>query len=305
MRSGRRVVALAGLLAVVAGCGAGSPGASVGPAGPAATSAARPAPDDPPLVGTEWELAALLRDGAERRPPPAAGEALLRLDGRGRLTGSDGCNEFGGNVRIEPATLTVGPLGTTDVFCRKHEVPDAFSDILDGTVPWAVRAGRLRLTGPAGDGLVFAEKASIYPARDLTPLLLGRRDGGDYRLGWSRHDGFVGVDWNWRDGPGRPWAEVGLVGDLGRSATRPEPMVGPAGRASYVLGAIRSDAARLAYLPPGGAGKAVPLRVFRLDRIDSLVAYGGFVRRFRPGAVVVAYRADGSELGRSIPMPGL
>ena len=80
-------------------------------------------------------------------------------------------------------------------------------------------------------------------------------------------------------------------------------MVGSAGRASYVFGAIRSDAARLAYLPADGGGKAVPLRVFRLGGVDPLVAYGGFVAGHRRGAVVVAYRADGSELGRSIPLP--
>ena len=80
-------------------------------------------------------------------------------------------------------------------------------------------------------------------------------------------------------------------------------MVGTAGRPSYVFGAIRSDAARLAYLPPRG-GRAVPLRVFRLGGIDSLVGYGGFVERYRHGGVVVAYRADGSELGRSVPLTG-
>jgi heat shock protein HslJ len=310
MRSGRRAVALAGLLGVVAGCGSGSPA----PAGPAATSGGsggstapaapvgRAAPDGPPLVGTEWVLAAVFRDGSERPPPPAAREALLRLDGRGKITGVDGCNSFGADVRVGPATLTIGRLMTTDMACV-DEVPRAFEGILGGTVNWAIRDGKLWLTRPAGEGLVFAQKASIYPAGDLTPLLLGRRDGGDYRLGWSTRDGLVGVEWNWRDGPGRPWGYVGLTGDIGRPATRPEPMVGAAGRAWYVFGAIRSDATRLAYLPAGG-GRAVPLRVFRLGGVDSLVAYGGFVESYRRGAVVVAYRADGSELGRSIPLPG-
>lgn len=308
MRSGRGVVALAGLLGVVAGCGSGSSPAggrapSSAPVAGVTASGSSTAPDGPPLAGTEWELAAVLRDGAEVRPPPAAREALLRLDGRGTITGIDGCNRFGGDVRVGPTTLTIGQLMTTDVACGMDEVPSAFSGILGGVVSWAVRDGKLWLTRPAGEGLVFAEKASIYPAGDLTPLLLGRRDGGDYRLGWSTRDGLVRVEWNWRDGPGRPWGYVGLTGDIGRPGARPEPMVGPAGRASYVFGAIRSDATRLAYLPPGG-GKAVPLRVFRLGGIGTLVAYGGFVDRHRPGAVVVAYRADGSELDRSIPLPG-
>jgi len=310
MRSGRRTVALAGLLGVVAGCGSGSspagvPAMSTVPAVPAvpASSASSTAPDGPPLTGTEWELAAVLRDGSELRPPPAAREALLRLDGRGKLTGIDGCNAFGADVRVAPATLTIGPVGSTDMACGADEVPRAFEGVLGGTVAWAVRDGKLWLTRPAGEGLVFVEKASIYPAGDLTSLLLGRRDGGDYRLGWSTHDGLVGVEWNWRDGPGRPWGHVGLARDIGRPATRPDPMTGSAGRASYVFGAIRSDAARLTYLPPGG-GRAVPLRVFRLGGVDSLVAYGGFVVGYRAGGVVVAYRADGSELGRSIRLPG-
>jgi hypothetical protein len=183
---------------------------------------------------------------------------------------------------VEAATLTIGQLMSTDIACYLDEVPRAFQAVLGGTVSWAIRDGKLRLTRPAGEGLVFAEKASIYPAGDLTPLLLGRRDGGDYRLGWSTRDGLVGVEWNWRDGPGRPWGFVGLTGDIGRPAARPEPMVGPAGRASYVFGAIRSDAARLVYLPPGG-GRPVPRRVFRLGGVDPLVAYGGVVERYRRG----------------------
>jgi heat shock protein HslJ len=287
--------------------GAGGPGSDVRRVGRVHSAGRAPvgraAPDGPPLVGTEWVLAAVLRDGSERRPPPAAREALLRLDGTGKITGIDGCNSFGADVRVGPATLTFGPVMTTDIACGVEEVPQAFQGILGGTVSWAIRDGKLWLTRSTGEGLVFAKKPSIYPAGDLTPLLLGRRDGGDYRLGWSTHDGLVGVEWNWRDGPGRPWGHVGLTGDIGRPGTRPEPMVGAAGRASYVFGAIRSDAARLTYRPAGG-GRAVPLRAFRLGEIDSLVAYGGFVESHRRGAVVVAYRADGSKLGRSIPLPG-
>ena len=151
MRSGRKVVALTGLLGVVAGCGAGSLGGSAPSAGSAVTSAARPAPDGPPLVGTEWELAAVLRDGSELRRPPAAREALLRLDGKGKITGIDGCNAFGGDVRVGPATLTIGQLMTNPNGLRRGQGPRGLQRD-PGRHRVLVDPGRQAAAHPAGRG---------------------------------------------------------------------------------------------------------------------------------------------------------
>jgi hypothetical protein len=79
----------------------------------------------------------------------------------------------------------------------------------------------------------------------------------------------------------------------------PDPLAGSAGAASFFFGFVPVAAARVVYQPPGRE-PATPLRLFTLPRAGTLKAFGGFVDAHRPGAVVIAYRADGSELSRSV-----
>jgi hypothetical protein len=74
-----------------------------------------------------------------------------------------------------------------------------------GTVRWAIDGDELRLDQPDGHGLRFRVRDSIYPTRELRPLLHGQRGGGDYQFGWQTGNGLVGLRWEWRGGPGKPW----------------------------------------------------------------------------------------------------
>jgi hypothetical protein len=62
----------------------------------------------------------------------------------------------------------------------------------------------LRLDQPDGHGLRFGVRHSIYPTRELRPLLRGQRGGGD-QFGWQAGNGLIWLDWEWRDGPASPW----------------------------------------------------------------------------------------------------
>jgi hypothetical protein len=81
---------------------------------------------------------------------------------------------------------------------------------MDGEVRWAINGEELRLDTPDGRGLRFRVRDTIYPSRELRPLLQGRRDGGDYRFGWQAGEAGIGLEFEWRDGPGKPWGFAGM-----------------------------------------------------------------------------------------------
>ena len=100
---------------------------------------------------------------------------------------------------------------------------------------------------------------------------------------------------------GKPWRFAGQGEDLTWTGPRPDPLEGTAGAASFFFGYIPAGAARVAYQPPGGR-PATPLRVFTLRGAGNFEAFGGFVEAPRSGAVVIVYRADGSEFSRSVAL---
>lgn len=152
------------MVLVVTGCTG-----EAGPAAPAPSPAPSSSSAPPQLAGTEWELTALLRDGVEL-PARTAGVAVLRFDEGGAVRGTDGCNSFGGDVRIEPGTLLVGTLARTKAACPGSRVDQVVTAVLDGTVSWAVEGTSLRLTRPDGQGLLYERKVSVRPGPDVTPL---------------------------------------------------------------------------------------------------------------------------------------
>ncbi len=82
--------------------------------------------------------------------PPDAG-ATLSVEPGGRVSGETGCNRYMGEVSVDGASLTFGPLATTRMACEGalQEQERAVLDALAGVTGWALDAdGRLYLTGP-------------------------------------------------------------------------------------------------------------------------------------------------------------
>jgi hypothetical protein len=135
---------------------------------------------------------------------------------------------FASTVRIAEAVLTIEGVMHTEKRCAglPAELERIVDSVLYGRVGWTVHGEELRLSKPDGTMLVFTPRDSVYPGRDLTPLLQGQRDGGDYRFGWGPQQParLVGLGVADRAGdavePGRPGRGEDLDGSRTRSIGR-------------------------------------------------------------------------------------
>jgi len=122
--------------------------------GSAASGSPEPTPPTD-LSGTNWVLVSV--GGANVAESPPAG---LAFETGARVSGSTGCNSFGGTFSIDGSSLAFGPLATTKRGCERPLMDQerAVLDGLAGAAGWAVDdAGRLHLTGATE--LVFAPVA--------------------------------------------------------------------------------------------------------------------------------------------------
>jgi heat shock protein HslJ len=288
------VPAVVAVLLGAAGCGGGSP------AGPASEEAADLRQDrtEHSLTRTEWQLTSVV--GPSRTwSPPSEVDAVLRFDGEGHFSAT-ACNYYSGPVRIDPGLLHLGRMLATSMRCSgpPGDVEAAFVAVMDGEVRWAIGGDELRLDKPYGHGLRFRVRDMVYPSRELRPLLQGRRGGGDYRFGWQAGEAGIGLEFEWREGPGKPWGFTGMNRPPAWAVPRPDPLAGGAGHDGFVFGVVARTAARVVCRPPGGR-PAIELRLFTVPDARTWRAFGGFVDQPRDGSVVVAFDGAGRELGRS------
>jgi heat shock protein HslJ len=257
---------------------------------------------DHSLTRTEWQLTRVVGPSRTWSPPPAV-DAVLRFDGEGHFSAT-ACNHYGGPVRIDGDFLHVGQVVGTQMGCvgARRAVEEAFLGVVDGQVRWAISGDELRLDKPDGRGLRFRVRDTIYPSRDLRPLLQGQRNGGDYQFGWQAGDGLIALAWEWRDAPGKPWGFAGMNNEPTEPVARPDPLVAAAGDDRFVFGVVPAGTARVVYQPPAGQ-PAVQLELFTVPGARTWRAFGGFVDQARKGAVVIALDGHGRELGRSHRLP--
>ncbi len=98
-----------------------------------------------PLVGTRWNL--LLVGTDERLSMPQT--AFFQIGRDGRITGSDGCNNFQGSVRLgESQRIEVGELATTRMGCAELEDARRVTAMLETAYRYLIDHDRVVFFGP-------------------------------------------------------------------------------------------------------------------------------------------------------------
>jgi heat shock protein HslJ len=139
----------AGVLMTVLGLVGCSSGDGTTPTGPSAAAV--------PLVGPNWSLTTL------------GGKSVLEgtkltavFSGEDGVSGSAGCNNYFGRVRVEAGRLSVGPLGSTMMECGRDGLMEQemlYLASLQAATSYTVQGDELRLGPSAGEvTLVFASR---------------------------------------------------------------------------------------------------------------------------------------------------
>jgi heat shock protein HslJ len=110
---------------------------------------------DRPLHGTRWVVDTVY-DGDAASSVPQGAEAHMTL-GDGTFGGSTGCNQMGGDAATDEGagTITFSDVIATKIACGadKMSLERAVLSVLDGVVAYEIKADRLTLTHPSGNGL--------------------------------------------------------------------------------------------------------------------------------------------------------
>ena len=141
---------------MLAGCGAfeatPTPMVYDGP-GMVAPTPAGGSPDTSGLAGTAWTLTGI--DGATVEPGVGA---TLVFGTDGKVSGSGGCNSFGGDYSVSGSTIRFSAIASTLMACDdpKMGVEQQYLGALQGTVGFSLSGNALVISGAKGVRLTFA-----------------------------------------------------------------------------------------------------------------------------------------------------
>ncbi len=122
------------------------------------SSVAEPSVSARALGGTEWHLNAILEGEVSVSVVAGTDPTLLVDQDAGTLSGSTGCNTFGGAAVVESESITITDLVATKMACTKDGVmgeESAILDILGRAVTWGVEGDRLLITADDGRSLEY------------------------------------------------------------------------------------------------------------------------------------------------------
>jgi heat shock protein HslJ len=106
------------------------------------------------LVGTKWTVETLVSSGIASSVP-AGTAAFLTLTADGKVTGSTGCNSFGGLATVEGNKITFGDLVMTKMACDggAGALEASVLLVLEQPVTYRIDGAKLILDAPDGSGL--------------------------------------------------------------------------------------------------------------------------------------------------------
>jgi len=171
------ILAAASLLVIVVACiatagctgGTSTPGTAVG------------------LAGTSWSLDSYLDENGTLVGVLPGTEVTARFDDDGKVTGSAGCNGYGGDYQLDGATLSISSIAQTLKLCTEPEgimEQEAwFIDLLGSAAECRIEDDRLVITDAEGtDVLVFVEGSSTPAALAGTSWTFASLAGDDGTL---------------------------------------------------------------------------------------------------------------------------
>ena len=155
------------IFAVVAVTGCASPGL------PSSSPAASPSPSASAapvgIVGPTWVVATIGGSDAVSGSRPT-----MTFGADGQVSGSGGCNSYGGPYQLDGAAIDVGDLASTMMMCADQSIgaqETAFLAALGGAQTWQVDpSGTLTL---AGVSEIVAKPASAEPSSSAATGLVG------------------------------------------------------------------------------------------------------------------------------------
>jgi len=126
-----------------------------------------PVPSGIPLNGTEWILTGYVADGTTLQPLDGTTVTMV-FGNAGQITGSAGCNHYFAGYEMKGTAVTIGPAGSTEMYCASTGVMAQESTYLAllGRVVSA-EAGNTSLTFADAKGstiLSFARSVPPAPA---------------------------------------------------------------------------------------------------------------------------------------------
>lgn len=152
--------------------------------GTAILTFARVVPPAPaPLAGTPWTLSSI--HAADAVSSVIAGTSITALFGDdGQISGSGGCNRYFASYTLKGTAITVGPAGSTEMYCGAQGVMDQESMYLNhlGQAKTVSLTGdTLTLSDAAGRALLTYTKTLPPPPAPLagTPWTLSSFHAGD------------------------------------------------------------------------------------------------------------------------------
>ena len=270
---------------------------------PAASASPTPTGPEPELVGTDWVLVEVTRDGHTTTVPAEIDSDLL-FDGKGHYS-AKACNGGGGEAVLDGQRLYVRGGGETERSCSglDAEIYDAvfgdrvgprFGVMNSGQVEWSIEQQRLVLRAANGDTLVYQVRDPIYPTRSATTIIAGEHAGIQYRVALSKFDdGRDRVVLEVRR-PGARWGVDGMAAPTGSGPMDSFVLI-PLGDEDIVAGAVPSSAVRVVYRDPALTG-GIELQIYPAEGVDWSV-FAGFVphtgRKITAPDTITAYDAAG------------
>jgi len=121
------------------------------------------APPDTRLGGTGWTLTGYVHNGVPVQVLSGT-KVTLEFGDDGRITGSAGCNHYFASYEVKGSAITVGPAGSTEMYCTTPgimEQESAYLRLLGQVTSITVDGDRLTLAD--ANGITILSFARIVP----------------------------------------------------------------------------------------------------------------------------------------------